>query len=309
MSPVPQRPIEGAIVATFGYMVLAQQDQLANLSEEIAAELHLYMVCARPRIGVVPDEFIATTTTCTLVCTSQHDDELRRLEIETPNRLGRSDLRMESDWPYGDFKLIASDGEVVSCGRSSLLLSSVGFHCEDLDLDVLYVGQAYGSGGSRSATDRLRSHETLQGIYSEAVRRSPDQEIYLLLLGMDDPYGLITFYPVPEGPDDDVVGDFHRLTSPISEQQRVNFTEAALIKYFAPPYNKEYKDTFPSPAHKTYSECYELDLNAVGFELETSEVLRTRLYSKTVTRAWIHAAAFELHSSADRRSMFDFASD
>jgi hypothetical protein len=301
--------MEGAIVATFGYMVLAQQDQLANLSEELAAQLHLYMVCVRPRIGVVPDEFSVDAEKCRMVFTSQHGQEFRRFDVEVPNYLGRLDVTMQSVWPYGDFQIVASDGQVLTSGRTSLLLSSVGFHHDDLDLEVLYIGQAYGADGDRSATERLLSHSTLQGIYSEAVRRSPDQEVYLALLSLDEPYGLIAFSPVPSGPDDNVAEDFHRLTSPISEQQRLNFTEAALIKYFAPPYNKDYKESFPSAAHTTYSECYDLDLNAVAFEFETSEVFRTRLYSKAVHRSWVHVASFELHSPADRRSMFDFAPD
>jgi hypothetical protein len=106
----------------------------------------------------------------------------------------------------------------------------------------------------------------------------------------------------------DILDGWRRITSSMSEQQRLNWTEAALIKYFAPPYNKEYKKTFPSPAHKTYSDCYDLDLNTVGFVLDTSEVLGVKLYSEA-PRSWRHIGQFVLHSIEERRSMFDFSSD
>ncbi|MGX6446561.1 hypothetical protein ACVU7I_00615 [Patulibacter sp. S7RM1-6] len=303
--PVPKRPIEGSVVTGFDFVVLAEQDQLEHIPDGIAEKLHLYMVCSRPRIAVVPDEFRATSESCSFVFTVQHGDARRRIEFERPNFFGCSDVAIRSKWPYGDFELLAGDGEVLTSGRSSLLLTAMKYHDDDLDLEVLYVGQAYGSKGSRSASQRLAAHETLQAIYGEAVRRSPDKDVFLVLLSLADPYGLIALSPVP-GESESIVSDFQRLTTPLSEQQRLNFTEAALIRHFAPPYNREFKNTFPSPAHKTYAECYEMDLNMVAFELETSEMLRVRLYSETVPRLWYQAREFPLHDPAVRRSMFDF---
>ncbi len=289
-------------------MVLAEQDQLAKIPDRIAERLHLYMVCRRPRIAVVPDEFRVTDELCSATFTAQHGEERRRIEVERPNYLGRSEVEMRSAWPHGDFELVASDGEILAWGRASLLLTILGYHDENLDLEVLYIGQAYGKEGTRSASDRLASHETLQAIYGEAVRRSPDKDVFLLLLSLAEQYGILALSPVPSDPDE-LIEDFRRVTTPVSDQQRLNFTEAALIRHFAPPFNKEYKNTFPSPAHKTYAECYELDLNMVGFEMETSEVLRTRLYSEAVKPSWFHVREFALHDPDVRRSMFDFGPD
>jgi len=76
-------------------------------------------------------------------------------------------------------------------------------------------------------------------------------------------------------------------------------------RYFQPPYNIEYKDTFPNPAHSTYSECYDLDINSICIEVETENV-NCRLFSKTIPVQWWHMHSFALHSSLDRRSMFEF---
>jgi hypothetical protein len=95
------------------------------------------------------------------------------------------------------------------------------------------------------------------------------------------------------------------LGTPVTEAQRINYTEAALIRYFRPPYNTEYKNSFPSPAHASYAECYDLDLNAVTVEIDSRQI-RCRLWSEAVEPTWIHLPRFELHSKEERQSMFDF---
>ena len=48
-----------------------------------------------------------------------------------------------------------------------------------IDFEVLYIGQAFGDGGSRNALDRLLKHETLQKI---AVKGVPAGSVLMLLL-------------------------------------------------------------------------------------------------------------------------------
>jgi hypothetical protein len=54
-----------------------------------------------------------------------------------------------------------------------------------LDLKVLYIGQSYGVEGARTAPDRLQSHSTLQGIYSEAIIKNPDCEVWFILTSFE----------------------------------------------------------------------------------------------------------------------------
>ena len=63
--------------------------------------------------------------------------------------------------------------------RGARTIEHIGSAHDDLDLEVLYVGQAYGPDGRRSASERLAKHETLQAIYGEAVRRSPYSGTFL----------------------------------------------------------------------------------------------------------------------------------
>jgi hypothetical protein len=90
----------------------------------------------------------------------------------------------------------------------------------------------------------------------------------------------------------------------ISERQQIAFTEAALIRYFQPRYNRIFRDTFPNPEHSTYRECYDIELNMVSVELQTDE-LGVRLWSQSAEPDWIHFCTFPLHSREDRVYMFD----
>jgi hypothetical protein len=148
----------------------------------------------------------------------------------------------------------------------------------------------------------------LQAIYSEAISRSPDKEVWLALWNFEPQLltfidGLTKQYQTTFEEDD---AHIHRVIStPISGQQRINFTEAALINYFKPEYNITFKNIFPSPAHATYSECYELDINSLIVEVDTED-FDACLWTPSVEEKWHHLITYGLHSAEERRSMFDF---
>ena len=81
----------------------------------------------------------------------------------------------------------------------------------------------------------------------------------------------------------------------LSIKQQITLAEAAMIKYFKPHYNFEYKSIFPSQKHKSYNECYNLDFNAITFTIDTKE-LCARLYSKEVKKDFVHIGEFPFHS-------------
>lgn len=235
-------------------------------------------------------------------------DERIEIQFRARNELGRTDLTVRSEYPYTEVSFVAPDSEQVLFAKAAMLLGLCGpMYWEHLDLEVLYVGQSYGEGGSRTAVERLQSHSTLQGIYAEALRQSPDQEIWLILLCFER-YMLASFdgitknYQTTEEEDDRHRHDV--IYNPVSEQQEVNFTEGALIKYFRPEYNIKYKNTFPSPGHTTYEQCYAIDLNMVAVEVQTEDLM-LRLWSPTVPPQWVHIAKFPLHNEQERRAMFD----
>jgi hypothetical protein len=176
------------------------------------------------------------------------------------------------------------------------------------DLEVLYVGQAYGTEGARTSRDRLLSHDTLQAVYAKANEEAPHNEVGMVLLGMENPIQMVRFMP-PTGETLDTaegIRQFEQLIDAApSFGQRLKTTEAALIRYFRPEFNEKFRDIFPSRSHTSYDECYALDFNSVGFTLD-GQTLFGRLWSNQVDPTWLHMKTYFLQSDAERRDMFDF---
>ena len=180
-----------------------------------------------------------------------------------------------------------------------------------LDLEILYIGQSFGVKQPRTPFDRLKSHETLQKIYSEIMTKNIDSEIWVALLSFEEILYMISHqdngYTMQEIEDDWEKRGSVICNKGITAQQKINFTEAALIKYFDPIYNENFKDSFPSPTHKTYSECYKLDINSVIVELGTQDIIECKFYSDKVPKQERHHIHFTLHSEKERKNMFDFS--
>ena len=269
---------------------------------------HIYMICRRPRVYIDPETFVVGPDTVKINLVKQMGYERESFSLEVPNQLG-PDIRLRTEYPYTEFWIDGVNGENLMHATVAAFMADIGLHGEDLDLEVLYVGQSYGKDGDRNAIDRLQAHATLQSIYSEAVRRSPDKEIWLVLLSFER-YLIGSLDGSEKAPlmteDEDSAHIHNVIHNPITMQQEINFTEAALIRYFRPDYNEIFKDTFPSSGHTTYDQCYKLDLNHLGVEIQT-ESIHSRLWSKAVSAQWTHIARFALHDEAERRSMFDLS--
>ena len=295
------------------YVLQLQQGDLPGLQRKDYPPFHIYFVGRRPRITLDPESFRFSSSRVNGTFWIQRQDRREPINIDVPNRLGTADVEMLSQYPFSEFEIKGADGTHLSGGKSSLLLASA---CpsmfEYFDFEVLYIGQSYGVEGSRTAPERLASHSTLQGIYAEAQRRTPDQEIWITLVSFEE-WLLATFdgrkdqtIETTIEQDDEHVDEV--LSRAGSDQLNINFTEASLIRYFQPEYNRLFKDTFPNPAHSTYAQCYEVDLHSVGVQIST-EAVRFRMWSHVVPPEWIHLPQFELHSREERRSMFDFWGD
>lgn len=173
-----------------------------------------------------------------------------------------------------------------------------------IGFEVKYIGQAYGDAGSRNALDRLLKHETLQKI---ALKGAPaGHRITLLLLEIQPNNQLITMMnPYAQNTEDGpqrIQQGLDKLYN-TSEAERVSLYEAALIRYFYPDFNKEFKDSFPSTNLKLLQDCYEKDFAAVIAEICIDE-LPFRLWSTSVPSKLYHIAKHHLHIREDRRLFF-----
>ncbi len=315
----PKRlPTEFAINMCLDKVMILQQSDLATVSSynyfDENSPCHIYFVCRRPRVSIEPTSFKATTETIELVFKVQRKDKFDDFPFIFENPFQDSLVTIDSEYPYSMFTFKKGD-EVLFTAKAAVFLQSFDRYHTDatfLDLEILYIGQSYGVEGARTAPDRLKSHSTLQGIYAAAIQNNPDYEIWLMLTSFQQINITLmdgrTKYTEQELEDDNerFKAVHYKLNyEGINEQQKINFTEAALIRYFEPPYNIEYKNTFPNPAHKTYAECYELNINAVAIEVETLEKANYNVFSQNVPVNWYHIKTFPLHSPEERRSIFD----
>lgn len=281
---------------------------------------NIYFIVKRPRLSLEPDYFVVDENYIELKYYIHIQDNKIEKLFRLKRKKGVSDIKMKSEYPFNYFEI--NDGKKLNI-KYKLAVVIDEMHKKSnsveplLDYEVLYIGQAYGEDGKRTAIDRLGSHPTLQKIYSEASQRNPDSEIWIMLAAftqrnISSMNGRVT---MPKENEKDDLNRFMNFSEPknITKKQRINFTEAALIKTFLPKYNKEFKKTFPNPAHSSYSECYDLDVNAVVVETDCSQVRRW-LYTddkkrivneKSFFEYWQYGL-FHFIDKKDRYKMFNY---
>lgn len=170
--------------------------------------------------------------------------------------------------------------------------------------NVKYIGQAYGQDGSRNAVDRLLKHETLQKIALKGVPEG--HKLTLLMLAIEPSNQLITMMnPFAKNGDsgDARIKQGLDKARNTTEAEKISLYEAALIRYFYPEYNKEFKDSFPSTNLKILQDCYAKDFSAVVAEICIDE-LPFMLFSEVVKPKLYHVAKHHLHKEEDRKMFF-----
>ena len=311
---IKKLPTEFAINMNLHKMMILQQPELKFVSKhnyfDKFSPCHIYFICRRNRITIIPQKFSVTDEYIKITIGINRKGIIEEKEYEFANNLVTKDIQIVSEYPNNVFQIKNND-EILIDAKVSLFLQK--FIKDDyLNLEILYIGQSYGVKGARTAPDRLVNHSTLQGIYAEAMNNNPDCEIYLALASFAQ-VNLMMFDGRSEFTQDELEEDkirYQKVNNKlnyegINEQQKINFTEAALIRYFEPKYNKIYKESFPNPAHVTYSECYELDINAVCIELHSYEMINCCFFTDKIKSAPWHMHHFLLNSEEERKSMFE----
>lgn len=276
---------------------------------------HIYFVLRRPKVTVDPNsiKIKGKKAEFQLLVHVKEKTGIVNLSCEFPK--AKSKIEYFTEYPYNLLAFKDKKNALMIARPSTLLDSNVvidNIKTEDLDYEVLYIGQAYGKDGKRTAIDRLSSHETVQKIYAHSSSQHPESDIWIMLTNFSQQSMLMMagadLIKVNNN-DSKIEGKklqhlFNNRGLSISEKQKINFTEAALIKYFEPQYNKDFKCSFPSSKHKSYSECYKLDIKALTIELDTSEMTRN-IFTKKAGRQEYHMQMFEFNSDEDRISLLE----
>lgn len=267
-----------------------EQDIVAEFKASIDT-CHIYVIGTLPAVELVDDR-----------------EEDGRLVIG----LTVSGERFELVWPIPEGaklidtqqgRFLEKDGLVWAPSEHDMM-RRLNDEQDAIRFDVLYIGQAYGKDGSRNALDRLLKHETLQKISIKGI--PADRRLTLLMLEIEPNNRMITLMnPRAENKEDGkkrIAAGLDKLFG-TTDAERVTLYEASFIRYFQPPFNKEFKDSFPSTNLKVLADCYEKDFAGLIFEICIDE-LPFKLNSDAVPPAQYHIAKFDLHKDEDRRIFF-----
>lgn len=285
------------------YSVLFQQKQieaLAQFDNNFFPRLHIYMILKTKRTYFDINSIRVANTKITGNIFMQEQEQFEKIPFLVENSSRSRDLEVKANYNKDEIMITTPDNINVLTANAFMLLLDSGF---TIDCEVLYIGQSFGKSGSRSAFDRLLKHETLQKIYSE---KEYDKDVYLS--GWNFDRNSIAYIPPQDIAGLGTVGMRHlALTmdpyNQISKKQEIDFTEAALIRYFQPKYNNEFKYTFPSKDHSVYSDCYKVGLDYIQVEINTKR-LNFRLFSEDMDPSYDHTPFFDLKGKRSKENLF-----
>jgi hypothetical protein len=243
--------------------------------QEISENCHIYLITKIPSLRFSPESFKYENGAISGHILYKVKGEPRKIAFHErfPLLDGAIELRL-SEYPHREIQTFDADGnEIRFFPANHFQLHSNSNELRHLE--VLYIGQAYGN-GSKSAFDRLKSHSTLQKILAEIQYNSPDDEANVLMFEYE-PYRIFSQFNGRVKADERELHidekRFERIhKNLLTQYQQICLTEAALIRYFQPRYNKDFKNNFPSKKHKTLKACYDLDFSALAVEINTDEL-------------------------------------
>lgn len=310
---------EASLNMYLGFNQVCQQDEFSILeNDEDLKYCNIYFVCQRNRVGIKKDEIKVDENNIKLTFEIWNKDNPFTIPVYLPNTFGTNQLSIVSEYPYNHFGLQNEQNEIVYVNKPAYLLDSYQAEVSSiimmprpkfLDFEILYIGQAIRD-SKQPAMDRLISHDTLQKISLISQSKSPDKEIYLILChfitdGTIEIKGSVKSKKEYEKDDEKRLNKFLESKLTLTHEQQTTLTEAALIRYFKPEYNTNYKKTFPSKSHSKYDECYNLDLYGVSIEINTN----LYFFTETTSTSKNHYQRFSLTTDENRKQLFDLYND
>ncbi len=276
---------------------------------------NIYFVLRRAKVSVIPDTIKISNKIASFKLLVHSKEKYIEVDLGCEFKKANSKIEYYTEYPYNILAFRDQEKALMVARPSTLLDSNLvidNIDIEELDYEVLYIGQAYGKNGKRTALDRLASHETVQKIYSQTLTDNPESDIWIMLcqfsqdsILFSEGKDLVKVKKNDKNIETEKIKHFLDNNGlAIKERQRINFTEAALIKYFEPYYNIKFKDIFPSPRHTSYKECFDLDIRAINIEIDTSDMGR-KIFTDNANRRFHHTKMYEFNDDSDRISLFE----
>ncbi|MDE1266132.1 hypothetical protein [Vibrio aestuarianus] len=270
-------------------------------SLEISKNSHIYLITRRPSAYFVNDSLKYDNDTLEVEIGYKIEGKEHKFKHKQMFKLTDGAVNLIiGKYPHREILSVDDTGETVRRLPASMLSVPVLN-----DLEVLYIGQAFGN-GSRTAHERLKSHSTLQKILAESSVSYPDSEVSILMFQFEQYRLVATLDGNAKGVIDGNEDNKRFLDikdNPLTEKQQIGLVEASLIRYFQPHYNEKFKIKFPSPKVKVLKKCFELDFSGLIVEVNTEDLGFT-LNSEKAESKHHHIASIDIVSDKSRAGFF-----
>ena len=311
---------EGALIVETGKTLFFPVEYLGKIDSNIVKDCHLYAILAIDEFYFVPEKTIQSEEGVSFSFVTRTEGKERIFNLPVLPLIKNYDhrqLRIDHIYPNNVIKIVkrkkddpAQEEEIMMTAQE-ILLTYASVILDKIEFEVMYIGQAYGKTGNRSAYDRLENHETLQRILREALLNHPNKHIYILLMQMN--YSNMILF---DGANRNVLKSYKEsekhlrrmVKNPAKESQVINISEAAMIRYFKPKCNNIFVDNFPNIKTTSYKQFYDLDYNEIiiGINLQQEGFPQVQLYTENSRiDSPDDLIRFSLATEQDRKSIFE----
>lgn len=290
---------------------------LAN--EQVRKEIesdkyHVYMICKRKKMFFESSRILedGQTETTLYWLNEKHDNQYQKVISISGVKInavqdgyynidyqGHSGIQIKEPLMVNSFFFLGQD--VIGTSVADPLPS---------DLEVMYVGQAFGRTSTKKIDYRLANHDKIQKIALEVLNSGSNEEV--LIIGIKVETNDIATSFVNLGADnstftlENAMKLRNKAEMRVSDGQQITIFEASLISFFQPKWNTEYKSSFPSPDFDSYDEIYETEFDYSGLTVDTFPV-RARVFSAHIPeRKYLHHHYFPLKEKASKKTLFEF---
>ncbi|MCE9732350.1 hypothetical protein [Pectobacterium sp. IFB5596] len=281
-SPFPVIYLDFRSVDRFLYRIRDLRNLRDHLPDDLIERLdlcHLYMICKRPRLSLIPNSITwnADSISLKVSCAFNGVTHEGGVQLIRPPALRDAKAFSVSRFPHRELLAIDRDGkvthEMLFANLAHLIKSLPSFAQQ---LEVLYVGK----GLAKNTQDRLANHETLQKILAEINSDDPDSEVFALVYRFD--YRRSVGGIVADNFD---VKEFLcqncGLYKPTLDDQ-VSLIEAATISYFhTAKYNSHYIN-FPMTDIDAARRAREFGAAYIVVQIDTENIGGVPIYSQRI---------------------------
>ncbi len=275
-------------------------------------KFHLYVVCKRKKVFFESSEIEGDFCKSTFYYLDEKHDKVK-LHYKHPS----SHIIKGHKNGFYDVEI---DGNPTKL-RDFMMISNFSYLIDDVvgdsvkepmpsDLEVMYIGQAYGRTTRKTIDYRVSHHEKVQKIALEILDSGSTEEVLIIGIKIKTNDIGTSIVSIDSNTEASTLDEIEALVKSAqkrtTEGQEITIYEASLIRYFQPRLNIEYKETFPSVDYPSYEEIYDTDFEYCAMTIDTKPVF-VRLFSNHVPeRKYVHNQHYPLRTKSDKESLFEY---